>query len=439
LKKSAQKTFAPREPGVSIVDGQKLRKVFWFFFSKKNFFLEGESMTFVSKQDVAHLGTGPIPTEPYFSEAQFEAERDKIYRKVWLFFARDSDLPNTGDYIVKDFDVADASVLATRNKEGKIQAFHNVCTHRASKLVWEPRGNSNGFSCRYHGWRYGINGEAKSIPDADSFFDLDIKKCGLAPIALEIWNGFIFINLDPHPAQTLAEFLGAAGPKLSQHPYEGFESFVIMGLTVDVNWKCILDNFQETYHLASVHRLSVADRSISNENPLAHPVSFDFYGPHRVMGVWGNPHHKPAMVESIAYKYGGVMSGGALQQKQEHKLIRHPNWQLDVHGIFPNLLIDVAPSFFFVHEFDPISASRTKWLTTLYLPKARTAGERFSQEYNVAAYRDTVAEDLAILRTQQKGMMSGAIKKFDFQLSESMCRHSYNAVNSYITAQQAAE
>jgi glycine betaine catabolism A len=399
-------------------------------------------MNFVSKEDVAQIGTGPIPTEPYFSPEQFEAEREKIFSKVWLFFGRDSDIPNVNDFLVKDFDVCDASILVTRNKQNKIQAFHNVCAHRAAKLVWETRGNSNGFSCRYHGWRYGINGEAKSIPDAESFFNLDIKTCGLAPVHLEVWNGFIFINLNPEPEQTLTEFLGTMGPKLAEHSYEGFESYVTLGLEVDVNWKCILDNFQETYHLASVHRLSVADRSISNENPLAHPISFEFFGPHRVMGVWGNPHHKPAMVESIAYKYGGVMSGGATQQKEEHKLRRAPNWQLDVHGIFPNLLIDVAPAFFFVHEFDPIAANKTRWFTTLYMPKAKTAGERFSQEYNVAAYRDTVAEDLAILRTQQKGIMSGATKFFDFQLSESMCRHSYIAVNDYIkggTARQAAE
>jgi phenylpropionate dioxygenase-like ring-hydroxylating dioxygenase large terminal subunit len=105
---------------------------------------------------------------------------------------------------------------------------------------------------------------------------------------------------------------------------------------------------------------------------------------------------------------------------------------MDVHGIFPNVLIDVTPSFFLTHEVMPISASRTQWTTCVYFPPAKNAAQRASQEYSVAAYRDTAAEDLAILSTQQQGMLSGAKKVFHFQANEVLCRHLAANVDRYV-------
>ena len=95
-----------------------------------------------------------------------------------------------------------------------------------------------------------------------------------------------------------------------------------------------------------------------------------------------------------------------LPSRRRYRAIRDPNWQLDVHGIFPNLLLEVAPTFFYAIELIPISPTRTRWISHHYLPKAENPCQRFSQEYNVAAFRDTVAEDLAVLGTLQASMMS---------------------------------
>ncbi|GLR66014.1 (2Fe-2S)-binding protein [Acidocella aquatica] len=391
-----------------------------------------EAVTFVQKENVAELGSELIPTELYYSQEQFKIERERVFSRAWLFAGRDVEIPKPGDFFAKEWDICDANILITRGKDSQIRAFHNVCSHRSVKVVWEDRGSAFGFSCPYHGWRYGLDGAAVSIPDSESFFGLDIKSCGLTPVHVEVWNSLIFINLSAAPEQTLLEFLGPIKTKILEHSLEGFESFVTIGGDVPVNWKCLIDNFQETYHLASVHRLSVADRSVGSENPLAHPISFEFFGLHRLMGVWGNPHRKPDLVEGIAIKGGGVISQGAVQQNDSHKLLRHPNWQLDVHGIFPTLLFDVAPTFFFIHEFFPVTVDQTRWHSTVWFPKAINAAQRFSQEYSVAAFRDTVAEDLAVLRTQQRAIRSGAKKYFNFQLSETMCRHSYMMLNKYI-------
>ena len=389
-------------------------------------------MDFVSKEDFVELGTEPLSTEPYCSAEYFEMEREKIFRQTWLFIARQEEVPNPGDYLVREFESCEASVLLLRGKDKQIRAFHNVCSHRSARVVWSERGNAPNFTCKYHGWGYGLKGELVTTPDANSFFDLDVRKCGLTPVHLDSWNGFYFVNFAETPKQSLAEFLAPIIPRLSEHPYELYDSVVEIGSVVDINWKCMVDNFSETYHLASIHNLSVGDRSIGEENPRGHPLKFEFHGPHRIMEVWGNPKHKPAAIEGLAAKHGGVISAGATQQTDRYKKTRHPNWQLDVHGLFPTVLVDVAPTFYFIHTFFPIAYNRTRWTTGLFFPKAKTAAQRFSQEYSVAAFRDTVTEDIAVLRQQQKGLASGAKKFFLFQKNEAMCRHNYLAVDAAV-------
>jgi glycine betaine catabolism A len=395
-------------------------------------------MTALSSSEIAQMGTDPIPTEPYWSEEYFALERKKLFGRVWLMAGRELDLPKRGDYLVKDIPPAHASVLITRAEDGRLRAFHNVCSHRNAKVVWDAKGHASRFVCKYHGWGYGLKGDLRNVPDEANFTGLDRAKCGLTPVALDVSNGFIFVNLDPQPAQSLKDFLCGIDGRLAAHPFSDWTSFYQIESEIPVNWKCIIDNFQETYHLSFVHAVSVGDRSVGPGNPLGHPLGFELYGPHRMMGIWGNLGHKAAAVESFAIQNGGVISQGAADPAKRDSS-RHPNWQMDVHGIFPNVLIDVTPSFFLTHEVMPLTPSRTHWTTCVYFPPARNAAQRVSQEYSVAAYRDTAAEDLAVLSTQQQGMLSGAKKVFHFQANEVLCRHLAASVDRYIKHGTRAE
>lgn len=149
------------------------------------------------------LGTGPIPIEPYVSRAYFEKERDHIFRKVWLNIGRVEQLPQPGDYFVKDLAVCTTSVLVVRGKDGAIRAFHNMCSHRGNQLVWDHKGTCQAVTCKFHGWVYGLDGALRHITDEDNFFGLKKETLGMTPVSAETWEGFIFINVDPNPTQTL--------------------------------------------------------------------------------------------------------------------------------------------------------------------------------------------------------------------------------------------
>src|SRR4029453_17908739 len=109
--------------------------------------------------------------------------------------------------------IAGASVLLVRGIDGEVRAFHNVCRHRGNKLVWNdfPREGSRGtcrqFTCKYHGWRYDLEGRLAFVQQESEFFDVDKATRGLVPLHCDVWNGFVFVNLADEPRQSLRDFL----------------------------------------------------------------------------------------------------------------------------------------------------------------------------------------------------------------------------------------
>ena len=120
----------------------------------------------------------------------------------------------TGGYLTKELPVANTSIVVVRDGEGTVRAFHNICRHRGNKLVWndfpqaETSGSCRQFTCKYHGWRYDLDGACTFVQQESEFFDLDKTDYGLVPVHCDVWAGFIFVNLADEPAQSLREFLG---------------------------------------------------------------------------------------------------------------------------------------------------------------------------------------------------------------------------------------
>jgi len=92
------------------------------------------------------LGTGPIPVEPYISPAYYEKEKEKIFKRVWLCVAREAEVPQPGDYKVKRIAAGDTSAIIVRGKDGKVRAFHNMCSHRGNTVVTETGEETYGAS-----------------------------------------------------------------------------------------------------------------------------------------------------------------------------------------------------------------------------------------------------------------------------------------------------
>ena len=170
------------------------------------------------------LGTEPMYYEDSISPEFFELEREAVFKRAWLNVGRVEQLPRNGSYFTKELAVAKTSVVVVRGKDGQIRAFHNMCRHRGNKLVWndypkeETSGIARQFVCKYHGWRYDLDGACSFVQQEQEFFDLDKADYGLVPVHCDVWAGFIFVNLAKEPEQSLRDFLGPMVTKLENYP-----------------------------------------------------------------------------------------------------------------------------------------------------------------------------------------------------------------------------
>jgi phenylpropionate dioxygenase-like ring-hydroxylating dioxygenase large terminal subunit len=385
------------------------------------------------------LGTGAIAIEPYVSREFFEKERELIFRRVWLMVGRVEQIPNPGDYLVRDLAVCGASILMVRDKEGTLRAFHNMCAHRGNKLVPNSSGTCKGlFTCIFHGWAYGTDGALRFIADEASFFNPNKDALSLTPISLDTWQGFIFINIDPSPRETLDEYLAEWGRGFDGYPFAQLAATRFSWRTeVKANWKVIKDAFQEVWHIPTLHHKTIPNVFSDAANRYGHAINFKLYPRHGQISLPGNYERTPTLVESFALRYGF----GATLIKKATDLTppginptRDPSWSIDGNSVFPNCLLYVAERTYLTHIFWPISENRTVWEVTFYYPKAKTLARRFCQEYAKVILRDINMEDGSTVERTQVMLASGAKKEIVLQDQELLIRHHHKVTESFLNA-----
>lgn len=211
------------------------------------------------------LGTGPVSYRDSISPDVYEKERAAIFRRAWLNVGRVEQIPRKGSYFTKELKVVNTSIILVRTGSGEVKAYHNVCRHRGNKLVWdtmpleETSGTCRQFTCKYHAWRYDLEGNLAYVQQEEEFFGLDKSRYGLVSVHCEVWEGFIFVNFAATPEQSLREFLGPMVTALEGYPFGKMTSRWQYRSSVNANWKLFLDAFQEFYHGPGAAREPDAD------------------------------------------------------------------------------------------------------------------------------------------------------------------------------------
>ena len=221
-------------------------------------------------------------------------ERDAIFRKTWLNVGRVEQVPKTGSYFTKELDAARTSVVVVRGKDGEVRAFHNICRHRGNKLVWndfpaeEVSGACRQFTCKYHGWRYGLEGELTFVQQESEFFDLDKADYGLVPVQAEVWEGFIFVHLYPDNTESAASYLGELGAGLQGYPFGEMTQVYKYRADVGSNWKLFIDAFQEFYHAPVLHARQLPAHIAAHAQAAGfQAMHYQLDGPHRLVTTSG--------------------------------------------------------------------------------------------------------------------------------------------------------
>lgn len=197
-----------------------------------------------------------LPPSAYISEEIFGVELQNLFRREWICVAREDQIPEPGDY--RCVEIVDQPLIVVRLNEGPVHAMSSICPHRAMPVT-EGSGNANNFQCPYHLWKFGLNGSLISTPYMDDVENFPLANCSLKAVKVEIWEGFIFINLDPE-AEPLTTRLNELDKIVGG--YRMRDLVVASSLDFDSawNWKILLENFMEAYHHIGPHIESAQPR-----------------------------------------------------------------------------------------------------------------------------------------------------------------------------------
>ena len=415
-----------------------------------------------------------ISGDRYWSKEFAEREWEHMWKKIWHVGGRIAQLEEPGDFITHDF--KHESVLMVKQEDGSVKAFFNVCMHRANRLVSTSEGGVNGqFTCPYHNWKYGLDGELQWVQDPEDFPQGDpCGKIRLKEIACDTWGGFVFFSFNPDPVPLL-DYLDPIPTLLGNRDLENWHRVVWRRLRVNTNWKFASDNFNEAYHIPAVH-------------PQFQPMIDDHYST-TVFEMYPTGHNR--MIEKLQpssrYEdaqqmkplwagvleewdinpsdYDGRAQEGrkALQEarrrlgpergfKYFEKLTDDELTDQMHHTLFPNLTLTGTPEGLHVFRTEP-DADDPNWSTFDYwylVPEIEGADEVATlygmrpyeeAEFEDADYADYSAsipqgdfltQDLSLAVTQQQGLKSMAFEDAYICNQETRVRRFHEVINDYL-------
>ena len=326
-----------------------------------------------------------LPRDVYVSQETWLAERERIWFGQWVVVGRDHDLPDTGDRLVVD--VTGESIIVVRGDDGRLRGFYNVCRHRGAELVehGSPACGSFGslIRCPYHSWTYGLDGELRRAPFLDRD---DTPKVSLHPVAVEVWGGFVFVNLTADPTP-LTHQLGPIPERVRRYPLADLRRGLTYRYDVAANWKIIAENYNECYHCGPIH-----------------PTLCDLVPEFRRGGSgldWadGIPHRPGAWT----FTTSGTSDRAPFPDLDEHERIRHKG---DL--IYPNLLLSLSAEHVAAFRLESHGPAQTTVVCDLLFHPDAIAAPSFDPTDAGDLWDAVNREDWAICESVQRGMSSRA-------------------------------
>jgi Rieske 2Fe-2S family protein len=336
-----------------------------------------------------------LSRDAYLSEHAWRQERERIFLREWVCVGREEALPAQGDYL--HLDVVGESVLVVRDHDGALKGFYNVCRHRGAQLVSEeppvepgagtvcPSGRFRGaIVCPYHAWTYSLGGELRQARFLDERHGLRREQLSLHEVGVATWGGFLFVNLTPEGAGTLADQLGPVPGNLRRYPLERLRTARRITYDVAANWKVVAENYNECYHCGPVH-----------------PELCDLVPVFRENGGsgldWGSgvPHREGAWT----FTFSGTSDRRPFPELSQEERERHKG-----ELVYPNLLISCSADHVAAFTLQPDGPGRTV-ITCDFLFDAEEMQRPGFDASDAVEFWDVVnRQDWKICESVQRGM-----------------------------------
>ncbi|KAH8663442.1 iron-sulfur cluster-binding protein [Tricladium varicosporioides] len=215
-----------------------------------------DSKTSTTTSDPIDAAPQSLPSSWYRSIPMFELERRAIYSRKWMLVTHKLRFSKAGNYV--RFTEAGFSFFLCMNRQGELNGFHNICRHRAFPIVSRDSGSVSIFSCKYHGWSYGLNGKLAKAPRFETVPTFNKEKNGLFPVHVHIdAMGFVWVNLEAEevPSAPWGEDFDGVDlqDRYSQFDVSKYRFDHEWGMKGEYNWKTLADNYNECYHCSVAH------------------------------------------------------------------------------------------------------------------------------------------------------------------------------------------
>ena len=230
-------------------------------------------------QQVPDIGGSTLSADVYRDPLRFELERERVLRAAWMIAARSSELPAPNDWVL--YEGHGETVVVSRQHDGSVAAFHNVCQHRGATLTSTPSGCNRRFTCPWHGWTYDTTGLVVGVPEREDFNPAHIDGVRSPAVAADEWGGWVWINLaGPEAAPPLLDWIGTdIVEDLGRFRMETMILLDKLVFDLPVNFTAVVDGFNEVYHATALHHTPPAFTKS------ARGTSFHLSGPNSMMFV----------------------------------------------------------------------------------------------------------------------------------------------------------
>ena len=338
-----------------------------------------------------------LPNECYTSKEYTLIERKKLFEDKWVAIGIASSLPNLGD--TKPFDLLGIPLLIVRNKKNKIKVFHNICSHRGSKLVTEAGKKKNIIRCPYHSWSYNLDGALIVTPHIggmNKHQSPGFKKSNsnLKEVKSSVWLDLIMININNNEMSfekyikplndRWSKFWTTEDRKLIRHSND----FGYFKLEAKCNWKFAIENYCESYHLPWVHPGLNSYSKIEDH--------YHIQGlPNRFAGQ-GTVAYNPRL-------------------KGKEKFPCFPNWPKNKKNIseyialFPNVMLGIHKDHYYAYWLEPINYEKTiEHMELYYVGEEAANSKKFKslRKQNYKLWENVQKEDVDIIQRMQIGRKS---------------------------------
>lgn len=326
----------------------------------------------------------------YTSSDRFALEMDQIFKTSPLIVAHSSELSENNSYIAREW-LEGFPLLVTRDADGSVHAFANVCKHRGGKLAEEGKGCSRRLICPYHAWSYDLDGTLKTIPhEKTGFPSFDKENSRLKELPCVEAYGFIWVQRDEDCIPNIDAYLEGMGTDLVRFTKPDHVLFDEAIQDWNLNWKILVEGGIESYHFKIAHRDTIAP--LFNDNLSV----FDEFGPH----------------------FRSVLTKSSIKKLRE---TNREKWDIREHAnvlysLYPLTSVLVQPDHFAVVNAIPLAAEKTRIAIQTFVPKGSDLTEKAKAHWqaNFDFTRDTLIEDFVIGEHIQQGISTGANESFTF-------------------------